>query len=112
MTAAGFLSCYLSGPLPYVLSVSLNKTFPSFLFLYFSVCVHICVRACVCVCVRHIRVGVNSINICLDNNNYSGGHSGLCKQYINRSQIILIDTGLVTKPDSRHCYSGASVCEM
>ena len=37
MAAAGFLCHYLSGPLPYnrlknVLSVSLNKTFPSFLF--------------------------------------------------------------------------------
>ena len=31
MAAAGFLSRYLSGPLPYVLSASLNKTFPSFL---------------------------------------------------------------------------------
>ena len=35
VAAAGFLSCYLSGPLPYnrkyfVLSVSLNKIFPSF----------------------------------------------------------------------------------
>ena len=30
MAAADFLSHYLSGPLPYVLSVSLNKTIPSF----------------------------------------------------------------------------------
>ena len=30
MAAASFLSRYLSDPLPYVLSASLNKTFPSF----------------------------------------------------------------------------------
>ena len=38
MVAAGFLSHYMNGPLPFnliknVLSVSLNKTFPSFLML-------------------------------------------------------------------------------
>ena len=41
VAAAGFLSCYLSGPLPYVcrhinknvLSASLNKTLPSFQLL-------------------------------------------------------------------------------
>ena len=41
MAAAGFLSRYLNGPLPYVrrhitvnvLNASLNKTFPSFLVL-------------------------------------------------------------------------------
>ena len=39
MAAAGFLSCYLNGPLPYicltpynVLSASLNKTFPSLFY--------------------------------------------------------------------------------
>ena len=41
MAAAGFLSHYLNGPLPYnckynVLSASLNKTFPSFLHSYGS----------------------------------------------------------------------------
>ena len=35
MAAAGFLSHYLSGPLPYVFRPSLNKTsfFPSFLYV-------------------------------------------------------------------------------
>ena len=46
MAAAGFLSCYLSGPLPCltpynrkynVLSASLNKIFPSFLPIYTDV---------------------------------------------------------------------------
>ena len=41
LAAAGFLSRYLCGPLPYnskinVLSASLNKTFPSFLPVLFS----------------------------------------------------------------------------
>ena len=30
VAAMGFLSCYPSGPLPYVLNASLNNTFPSF----------------------------------------------------------------------------------
>ena len=66
MAAAGFLSHYLSGPLPYVqrhitvkenvLSASLNKTFPSFLPLFASACVFHsnCLSLTLCVLVQWV----------------------------------------------------------